>query len=178
MKRLHLGSGKVYLPGWTNVDIFTSCKADEYADVTSLPYDKESFDLIYASHILEHVHRHMVVATLSHWRTILKPGGILRIAVPNFDAIASYYIRGRALDDVMGLLYGGQNYHLNRHTVAFNMETLSRELVRAGFGACSIRWWNWRNTEHAEFDDYSQCYLPHMDKERGFLMSLNLEATK
>jgi hypothetical protein len=27
-------------------------------------------------------------------------------------------------------------------------------------------------------DDYSQSYLPHMDKENGTLMSLNLEAVK
>lgn len=176
MKRLHLGSGKVYLPGWTNVDIFTSCKADEYADVTSLPYDKESFDLIYASHILEHVHRHMVVATLSHWRDILKPEGILRLAVPNFAAIARYYEDSGDLDHLIGLLYGGQNYHLNRHTIAFDAHTLSRDLIRAGFGV--VQYWDWEDTEHSEFDDYSQCYLPHMDKENGMLMSLNLEATK
>jgi ubiquinone/menaquinone biosynthesis C-methylase UbiE len=176
MKKLHLGSGKVYIPGFTNVDIFTSCKADEYADVTSLPYDKESFDLIYASHILEHVHRHMVVATLSHWRTILKSGGILRLAVPDFDSIVEYYRKTSSLDSVMGLLYGGQTYHLNRHTVAFDAITLGRDLARAGFK--NARYWNWRETDHSEFDDYSQCYLPHMDKESGTLMSLNLEATK
>lgn len=176
MKKLHLGSGKVYIPGFTNVDIFTSCRADEYADVTSLPYEKESFDLIYASHILEHVHRHMVVATLSHWRTILRTAGILRLAVPDFDAVVDYYRKTSNLDSVMGLLYGGQTYHLNRHTVAFDAITLGRDLTRAGFK--NARYWDWRTTEHAEFDDYSQCYLPHMDKENGMLMSLNLEATK
>ena len=28
------------------------------------------------------------------------------------------------------------------------------------------------------YDDYSQSYLPHMDKENGMLMSLNLEGRK
>lgn len=176
MKKLHLGSGKVYIPGFTNVDIFTSCRADEYADVTSLPYEKESFDLIYASHILEHVHRHMVVATLTHWRSLLRPAGKLRLAVPNFEAIAEWYTVNQDLDSVMGLLYGGQNYHLNRHTVAFDNWNLTRDLLKAGF--TEVQAWNWRTTEHADYDDYSQCYLPHMDKEDGMLMSLNLEATK
>jgi hypothetical protein len=29
-----------------------------------------------------------------------------------------------------------------------------------------------------EFDDHSQAYLPHMDKENGTLISLNIEAVK
>lgn len=37
---------------------------------------------------------------------------------------------------------------------------------------------NWRETEHSDVDDFSQAYLPHMDKENGILMSLNIEAIK
>ena len=47
---------------------------------------------------------------------------------------------------------------------------------RAGFR--QVRRWDWRDTGHAEIDDYSQAHLPHMDKESGRLMSLNLEAVK
>lgn len=176
MKKLHLGCGKVYIPGWTNLDIFSNAKADIYADVTALPFDLESYDLIYASHILEHVHRHMVVATLSHWRSLLKTGGVLRLAVPNFQAVCEYYQKTGDLKSVMGLLYGGQNYHLNHHTVTFDETHLSKDLRLAGFG--ETRFWDWKKTEHADHDDYSQCYLPHMDKENGMLMSLNLEAVK
>jgi hypothetical protein len=38
--------------------------------------------------------------------------------------------------------------------------------------------WDWRETEHSHIDDFSQAYLPHMDKENGVLMSLNIEAKK
>lgn len=175
MKKLHLGSGKVYIPGWTNVDIFSNCKADEYADVTSLPYDKQSFDLVYASHILEHVHRHMVLATLTHWRTLLVPGGTLRLAVPNFRAVCEHYMETSDLPVLIGLLYGGQNYHLNRHTITFDSNTLTKYLVQAGFS--EVRAWDWRKTDHSDHDDYSQSYLPHLNKN-GRLMSLNLEAVR
>ena len=37
---------------------------------------------------------------------------------------------------------------------------------------------DWRDTEHSELDDFSQSYLPHMDKDNGKLMSLNIEAVK
>jgi len=176
-KLLHLGCGKAYLPGWTNVDIFSTVKADAYHDVTALPFERESFDLLYCSHLLEHVHRHMVLATLNHWVGLIRPGGILRLAVPNFSAICEYYrITGGRIADVMGLLYGGQNCHLNRHTITFDRRSLEEYMTNAGLK--DIRTWDWRATEHAAYDDYSQSYLPHMDKERGMLMSLNLEATK
>lgn len=176
MKKLHLGCGKNYIPGWTNLDLFSSVKADVYADISALPFDRGSFDLIYASHVLEHVQRHTVVATLSHWRDLLKDGGVLRLAVPNFEKVAAWYDKTGNLDDVMGLLYGGQNHPKNNHFVTFDNKTLERDLKRAGF--VTVRPWNWRNTEHAEYDDYAACYLPHMNKENGLLMSLNLEGMK
>jgi predicted SAM-dependent methyltransferase len=176
MKKLHIGSGRNYIPGWTNLDLFSSVKADVYADIQALPFERESFDLIYASHVLEHVQRHTVIATLSHWRDLLKTGGILRLAVPNFSAVVRHYNEHKDLDVLIGLLYGGQNHPKNNHFITFDALTLRRELIRAGFD--TIRYWDWKETEHAEFDDYSQCFLPHLDKDKGSLMSLNMEAVK
>lgn len=34
---------------------------------------------------------------------------------------------------------------------------------------------DWRDVEHRKHDDYSQSYIPYMDKENGQLMSLNVE---
>jgi predicted SAM-dependent methyltransferase len=176
MNKLHLGCGKVYLHGWTNVDIFSTVAADMYCDITRLPYRSESFDIIYASHVLEHVHRHMVLATLQHWRDMLAPGGVLRLAVPNFSACCDYYKETGKLNDIMGLLYGGQNYSKNSHTVIFDEDSLRILLTKAGFS--KTRKWDWRTTEHAQFDDYSQAFLPHMDRDNGMLMSLNMEAVR
>lgn len=178
-KKLHLGVGKCYLPpdhGWVNVDLFSNIKADAYHDVTNLPFEKSSFDTIYCSHLLEHVHRHVVPATLNHWGSLLKHGGTLRLAVPDFGAICRHYTQYGDIVAVMGLLYGAQDNYLNRHTVAFDEEYLTFQLQCAGF--VDIRRWDWRETEHSSFDDYSQAYLPKLQKETGMLMSLNLEATK
>lgn len=177
--KLHLGCGACYLPphdGWVNVDIFDNIKSDAISSVTDLPFHKESFDLIYASHILEHIHRNRIISTLSHWVRLLKPGGTLRIAVPNFRAVAEHYMQHGDLKVLIGLLYGGQNMPLNVHTMAFDDKTLSESMVAAGLR--DIRWWDWKKTEHTQFDDYSQCFLPHLDKENGKLMSLNLEGKK
>jgi predicted SAM-dependent methyltransferase len=173
--KLHIGCGKVYIPDFVNVDIFSSVYADVYADMTALPFDRETFSLVYASHVLEHAHRHMVLATLSHWRDLLKPGGVLRIAVPDFGAVVQHYHEGGKLSDLMGLLYGGQNHPKNHHFVTFDHASLRADLNKVGFK--ETRPWDWKDTEHASFDDYSQAFLPHLKRD-GRLMSLNMEAVK
>lgn len=176
MNKLHIGCGKAYLPGWTNVDLFSNSKADLFCDMMRLPYDPCTFDVIYACHILEHTHRNTVYAVLHHWRELLKINGVLRLAVPDFGAVVRRYCQTGDLPELTGLLYGGQNHPLNVHTVAFDKKTLTDALRKVGFN--EVLEWDWRTTEHSQFDDYSQSYLPHMDKESGQLMSLNLEAVK
>lgn len=173
--KLQIGPGKVYFPGWENVDIFSNHYADAYGTALNLPYSTNQFDLIYASHVLEHINRNMILTTLYHWKSLLKPGGVLRLAVPDFDAVCKYYTKTKDLKGVIGLMYGGQQCLLDRHCLIFNEETLTENLKIAGF--LNIHKWDWRKTEHTEYDDYSQAYLPHMDKNTGTLMSLNLEAT-
>jgi len=174
--RLHIGPGNTYIPGWTNVDVFSNVKADIYSSALALPYDRETFDLIYVSHVLEHFTRHFVLSALTHWRDLLRSGGILRLAVPDFEAICLYYLKTRDLKSIMGLLYGGQENMLNIHYVGFDHYILTEMLEKVGFN--EVRKWNWRETDHVNYDDYSQAYLPHMNKEEGLLMSLNMEAVK
>jgi len=174
--KLHIGTGTTYLPGWINIDVFSFVRADLYANAMALPYDRESCDIIYASHVLEHFNRHLISAVLTHWKDLLTVGGILRLSVPDFDAIVKFYTKTGSLDAVTGLLYGGQKNEMNTHHIVFNKETLSLALKQVGFR--NILEWDWQKTEHKFHDDYSQAYLPHMDKKKGILMSLNLEAIK
>ena len=53
---------------------------------------------------------------------------------------------------------------------------LKKILEEVGFK--NIKRYDWKNTIHKHYDDYSQAYIPHMDKENGILMSLNVEAVK
>jgi predicted SAM-dependent methyltransferase len=175
-RKLHIGAGRVHLPGFINIDLFDTHHQDLYCDLTRLPWDPGSFDLIYASHVLEHVHRRMVTATIHHWADMLKPGGVLRLAVPSFDAICARYAETGELKELLGLLYGGQNHPKNNHFVVFNWPTLKEHMELAGLK--DVRLWDWKVSEHKEFDDYSQAFLPHLDKTHGMLMSLNVEGVK
>jgi predicted SAM-dependent methyltransferase len=173
--RLHVGCGRVYLPGWVNVDIRSEeVKVDVCADLKYLPFQDHSFDLIYACHVLEHFGRYEYLSILGSWKRLLVPGGSLRISVPDFGQILRSYKNTKDLSELMGLLYGGQTSEYNYHKVCFDFRSLRRDLFLLGFNW--IYRYDWRSTDHSNFDDFSQAYLPHMNKENGMLMSLNVEA--
>lgn len=70
---------------WLNTDIKSDI-ADYICDVRKLPKEwTEKFDEARASHVLEHLYMEEWIPALNEWVRILKPGGILRIAVPDLD---------------------------------------------------------------------------------------------
>lgn len=177
--KLHIGCGKKYLHGWTNLDIHAPDGSsvdiiDNAKTLESIADD--ACDIIYACHILEHFGRHEYVEILKTWYKKLKKGGILRLSVPDFDKIVKIYNDSDDLDLILGLIVGGQNNRYDYHNMIFNKKSLLTVLSRIGFS--EIREWDWRTSIHSHMDDYSQAFLPHMDKENGVLMSLNLEGVK
>jgi hypothetical protein len=60
--------------------------------------------------------------------------------------------------------------------MVFDFAYLSTLLSEVGFRC--IRKWDWRQTIHKDFDDRSQGYYPHLQKDTGILMSLNIEGEK
>lgn len=78
---------------------------------------------------------------------------------------------------MIGPLFGRQDYLYNFHYNAFDLATLTQQLHEAGF--VNVRRYDWRETEHADIDDFSRrLNIPHMDKENGILISLNVECEK
>ena len=175
--KLHLGCGSKYIPGWTHVDVVDYPHIDIRHSIDNLPMiANETVDVIYACHVLEHFMRREVGRVLVEWHRIIRPGGVLRVAVPDFDELIDLYKDTGDLSHIIGPLFGRQDYLYNFHYMVYDYKTLSRVLCEAGF--LDVRVYDWRKTEHAFLDDFSQSYWPHMDKEKGTLLSLNVEATK
>lgn len=176
--KLHLGCGKRFIPGFKHVDIQEFPHVDIVSTIESLPMiPDESVDLIYNCHVLEHFNRKQIPGVLAEWYRVLKPGGVLRTAVPDFKQCAALYLAGEAtLEQIHGPLIGGQKNLYDFHWSMFDEPKLTKAMLTAGF--LQTRLWDWKTTEHAQIDDYSQSYIPHMDKEYGTLISLNLEAIK
>jgi predicted SAM-dependent methyltransferase len=179
-RKLHLGCGGKFIPGFIHVDLTPLPHVDHVADVKDLTFaETNSVDLIYASHVLEHFGRAEHLDVLREWWRVLKPGGVLRLSVPDFAACAAlYYEQGLVdgLSGLVGLVSGGQRNAFDFHKMIFDRDLLTKSLLASGFS--QVRPWDWRATEHAAIDDYSQAYLPHLDKTNGRHMSLNLEGLK
>lgn len=86
--RLNLGAGGVLLPGYDNVDRKTGGEA------YPLSHANDSADEVRAVHLLEHFSHRQTRDVLKEWVRVLKPGGLLKIAVPDFEYIATRYISG------------------------------------------------------------------------------------
>jgi len=91
VKKLHLGCGEIILPDFINCDLFNP-KADLKCDVAKLPFEDNSIDEIYASHIIEHFHYFETFDVLKEWCRVLKPGGKLKIETPDFLASCKKFI--------------------------------------------------------------------------------------
>jgi len=175
--KVHIGCGNVILPNWINLDIQSGPGVDLVGDARELVHIKNnSCDIIYACHVLEHFSRNEIENVLKLWNKKLRRGGILRLAVPNFGNIVKCYLEGEDLERMLGLLIGGHKDSFDKHGMIFDEKLLKNMLKGAGF--TDIRYWDHKKVDHGHVDDFSQAYLPHMDKESGILMSLNMEAEK
>jgi predicted SAM-dependent methyltransferase len=173
---IHLGCGDIASPEFINVDARPGPHVHYICDVTDLSiFADGSADLVYASHVLEHVRHNGLKKTLWEWRRILKPGGILRLSVPDFDKILHIYqSSARRIDSILGPLMGGQEHKYNVHYSVFNQEYLTDRLREAGFR--EIRQWDPDCVANHNFRDWANSDI--LVNGTAFPVSLNLEAVK
>lgn len=98
MINVNLGCGPVFVdsPQWLNLDFSPSTSAVRQANLLDrLPLADEFASLVYSSHFLEHVPRALVAGLLQECLRVLKPGGVMRIVVPDLENLAREYLAMR-----------------------------------------------------------------------------------
>ena len=126
--------------GWDTVNLDPSVRPTYKAPANKIPCADGEYDLIYASHILEHIPYSPkyvnVHKTLAEWARVLKTGGTLMVGVPDCETLCRLYLNstGQKRFGVMRMMYGGQTSQWDFHQVGFDQELLSAYLVHAGFG--------------------------------------------
>ena len=92
-QRLNIGCGSQFDPRWTNLDLVSTDDRVIQADITAgLPFDSEAFDFVYHSHVLEHLTPDQAVQLVQECWRVLRPGGVLRIVVPDLETICRLYL--------------------------------------------------------------------------------------
>jgi SAM-dependent methyltransferase len=133
MTKLNLGAGDTVLEGYEPRD---GARGDS---LFPLPDADGSIDEIRASHVLEHFASAEVPKVIADWTRALKPGGVLKIAVPDFEVIAGAYLQGKPVN-VQGYVMGGQTDDRDFHKTIFDQDELER-LLRS-VGLIGIRRWD------------------------------------
>lgn len=156
-------------------------------DISLDAIEENSIDIIYSSHMFEYCDREEGKRLMSKWFNKLKPGGVLRIAVPDFGAMAFLYMTGKAeLKDIIGPLYGKMKMSTTTiyHKTVYDEKSLYILMSEIGFE--SILKYDYKKTEYGHIDDCSHAHLPHDPEaiasgnftDKHTLISLNLEAVK
>lgn len=124
--RLNLGAGDNPIEGYDNTFDIKHGK-----NVFPLDVAPASVDEIRASHILEHFSHTRTVDVLKDWVAALKPGGMMKLSVPNFEALARGYINGEPWP-FQGFVCGSHADAHDVHLVQFDYWTLSEAMRAAG----------------------------------------------
>lgn len=148
--KLNIGAGSTVIDGFTPIDRKLGQEA------YPLPYEDNSVDEVRASHILEHFSFREAIDAIKDWIRVLKPGGKIRIAVPDYEKIHDV-----AQHDEKWQFYlmGGQMDENDFHKSVWTESYLKKVMTACGLG--SIQHW------HSEYKDCA-----------SLSVSLNLEGIK
>ena len=140
--KLHIGSGPLALPGWTNVDVAPYPGVDVVHDVRERwPFSDVEF--IFAEHFIEHLTLEEALRFLGECRRVLRDDGVLRLSTPNLDWVwLTHYKRPEELSEeeqLIGCLEINRAFHGWGHHFLYNPRTLELALRAAGFGRVTPR---------------------------------------
>lgn len=162
MAKLEIGPGDNPLgspPEWTTVGF------EAQWGFKPLPFPDNTFDEVYASHVLEHIPWTRTVNALKEAHRVLKPGGLLEIWVPDFEYIAECYMDGICGDKwrkenptnhyvrwANGRIFAYGPDEDNWHRAVFNCDYLMQLFQEAGFSSVSRMKKRLRGASHGAID--------------------------
>lgn len=94
VRRLNWGCGDHVAPGWINSDVKSAPGVDLVADIRrGLPIESDSVDYAVSVHALPELSLDELVPALIEIHRVLKPGGVLRLVLPDLRRAIEAYMR-------------------------------------------------------------------------------------
>jgi predicted SAM-dependent methyltransferase len=146
-RRIEIGAGPYPRPGYVHVDADPNARhLEAEALAWDLPFPDGWANEISSVHVLEHVHPRRLQTTLREWHRVLRPGGVVRVHVPNSPALMQAWLAAEGTREkwmlagaVLGM-YGGPHVRGPEdlptdadHQILFDRELLLASLGEAGF---------------------------------------------
>jgi SAM-dependent methyltransferase len=114
-----------------------------HADLTrAFPFVDGSADFMFSSHFLEHLTRDQCIRVLGEARRVLKPSGVIRVAVPDLELAVDLYQAGEARRMLDDHFFRPEQGRLAQHRYMYDFSLLAAALAEAGFAdvrRCSYR---------------------------------------
>ena len=133
--RLNMGSGPFPMKGFINIDQFEAVTPDLLCDVAKLPYEPGTVAEIYAGHVLEHFRFDEGQKVLRYWLSLLKPGGMISVVVPDYDFLVKEYAENPSPEKLIifndTYIYSG--IQPSPHQYAYSAALLEKVMIEAGF---------------------------------------------
>jgi SAM-dependent methyltransferase len=131
---INLGCGARFHPAWVNLDIAPQSAEVQRHDLREpLPFGDATCAAVYCSHVLEHCARANAPVFLRECHRVLRPGGIVRVVVPDLGTIAQLYLKN--LD---GALAGDAEAARRYEWIVLE---LLDQLVREESGGEMLKYW-------------------------------------
>jgi len=89
---LNIGCGTVFHPAWVNIDLGVDSEVISHDVANGLPFPDNMYDVVYHSHLLEHMPVEDALPFMKECFRVLKPGGVIRVLVPDLEQIARFYL--------------------------------------------------------------------------------------
>lgn len=164
-RRLNVGCGPSPVAGWLNADRTPAPGVDVVGDLCAgLPLPPDAFDAIVAMHVLQDIAWLDLPAALAEIRRLLRPGGVLRLGLPDLDRAIDAYRRGDAgyffIPDADASSIGGklvtQAIWYGSVRTPFTFDFACETLLRAGFREprrCAFRQTSYGDATLVELDN-------------------------
>jgi len=91
--RLNVGCGDLPFEGWVNLDLRPLKGVSVRSNAAQLPFKDGVFEIVYASHVIEHFDFLEGFEVLKEWKRVLKTGGNLIIECPDFLGLCRRFVQ-------------------------------------------------------------------------------------
>lgn len=98
-----------------------------------IPFHDNSIDFIFTSHFLEHVYREDAVKILEDSLRALKPGGIIRVSIPDLDIAIEMVREGKYNEGLELFFVDSKSDQYSKHHYLYNFEMMRKIMTDIGY---------------------------------------------